>query len=405
MLLLASVMVPATAHAAVIVPGFYPRVSRNLGGSALWNTCGDFNGDGRVDVAVGGNGATRVTTFYTQSDGSLPLTGITTEFLSGVSRFSSGDFNADGRADLLFLNDNNGMRVTHGQANNTFAGGGTIGPSMGSANWGRTATGDLNGDGRLDILIAIANSTSNTGSVATAFGLAGGGFSGVFGVGTTSNPVGVDVADLDGNGYGDIIVGDSSGGAPIKVAYRSSSGAYTLKSFTYGDRGYEVVARDFNGDGIPDVAAAAWNHNAIGVLLTQPNGDLGPVTFYSATSTTDSIDAGDFNADGFVDLVAASEGGSQVSVHYGNGDGTFGTRLNLFASANGTATVRVADLDGNGHDDITVAAASGSNLDVFYAIAIPEPSTLSLAALAAIRLSLRRRRPAAGSRLISKTLP
>src|SRR5262245_30869997 len=100
------------ANAAVTAPSFKPRVSRALSNSALWTTCGDFNGDGRVDVAVGSNNGGGITTFYTQTDGTLPIIGNTTTTASTPTRLSAGDFNADGRADLLYLEDSPIMKLT-----------------------------------------------------------------------------------------------------------------------------------------------------------------------------------------------------------------------------------------------------------------------------------------------------
>src|SRR5688572_19690085 len=96
-LFVAGIFFAGPAAAAVIMPVFQPRVSRDLGHSALWNACEDFNGDGRIDVAVGSNGGPAITTFYTQPDGTLPLTGIPTPTVSTPTRLSAADFNGDGR--------------------------------------------------------------------------------------------------------------------------------------------------------------------------------------------------------------------------------------------------------------------------------------------------------------------
>ncbi|MBC8106838.1 MAG: VCBS repeat-containing protein [Anaerolineae bacterium] len=383
----------SSAHAAPPPTTFRPRVSRAVGVGPLWTACADFNGDGRIDVAMGRNGGTNhaITTFYTQPDGTLPLTGTASPTAFGPSRFSSGDFNADGRADLLYFDDPAaGMKLTFGQTNNAFGGTTPLGPAFGADFWGKTSVGDLNHDGRLDAMMALSRSTSNTGGVATALALPGGGFQ-VSTFQTNSDPHGIANADLDGNGYSDVIIGDESGGEPIRVAYGSSSGTYTVKSFAFNDRGYGVVARDFNGDGRPDVAAVAYNQNKIGVMLTQPNGDLGAPSFFTSATEPYDIAAGDFNGDGIVDLVSTSVSNIGLIVHPGNGDGTFAPFVVLLASAAGTSTVSVGDLDGNGYDDIAVAAASGQNLDIFYAV--PEPASVAVVGIGGVMLATRRRRP------------
>src|SRR4051794_40567744 len=134
---------PGGSGAAVLTPAsFQPRQSRSLGSSALWTATGDFNGDGRTDVAVGSNGTNRITTFYQQPDRTLPVTGSTTTTGSMPTRLSAGDFNGDGRADLVYLEDDTGMKLRYGQANNTFSASTTLGPPFGPASWGKTAVGD-----------------------------------------------------------------------------------------------------------------------------------------------------------------------------------------------------------------------------------------------------------------------
>src|SRR5438552_3312615 len=115
---------PGGSRASVITPAsFQPRVSRALGTDVLWTACADFN--------------------------------------------------ADGRADLIYLDDNSGLKLTYGQSNNTFAGKTAIAFGNSASFWGRSAVGDVNHDGRLDAMIAYAPSTVNTGRVVTALALAG----------------------------------------------------------------------------------------------------------------------------------------------------------------------------------------------------------------------------------------
>lgn len=151
----------------------------------------------------------------------------------------------------------------------------------------------------------------------------------------------------------------------------------------------DLTLGDFNGDGRPDVAFPAWNHGAAGVMLTQPSG-VGTPTFFPAVISADTIASGDFNGDGHLDLVTGSEWGPGIAVLMGHGDGTFGERLNLFASAAGTSRVVVGDFDGNGFDDFALGAASGWTLDVFYSV--PEPSTAAIVGLGLGMVLGRRRR-------------
>jgi len=174
----------------------------------------------------------------------------------------------------------------------------------------------------------------------------------------------------------------AAGSCRDRLAQIKVTGAFAVKGFANQDRAYELTSGDFNGDGFPDVAFPAWNHGAIGVMLTLPNGDLAAPSFYPATVTADSIASGDFNRDGILDLVASSESSNLLGVVFGNGDGTFGSLLTLFASANGTSKVTVGDFDGSGFDDIAVAAASGSNVDIFYNASVPEPTCVAFLLLA-----------------------
>jgi hypothetical protein len=88
----------------------------------------------------------------------------------------------------------------------------------------------------------------------------------------------------------------------------------------------KVVARDFNGDGWPDVAVANYQTNSILVALntrSRPNVVFSSVSSYSVGGNPQKLDSGDVDGDGIIDLVTANRDTNDISVLYGNGDGTF----------------------------------------------------------------------------------
>ena len=353
---------------------FAPRVSINVGGGAYGLAAGDFNGDGRPDLAAGNNNQFQLKVFYGQPNGTLgtPTTLNTSDI---PIRMTAGDLNGDGRSDLVF--NDAGFSLAYGQANNTFNPVTHFSPG----GYKFVAT-DLNGDGPQDIVM-----TSGP-LVRVHFGQVGGGFTGqTFAAG--SNGRGIAVQDFNADGRKDIVTTNEDGNYSMTMMTALPGGGYSNTTLP-GGRSESLLSADFNHDNRPDIAYSVF-HQGAGVKLGQPGGGFSATTFYPTTDSAFDIASGDFNHDGKVDLALVTVNYNTVSLLLGNGNGTFTASTVLQTSANGSAAIVSSDFNGDGWDDIAVASASGPNVDVFYQI--PEPGmAIPCLFMSAIALLRRRKR-------------
>jgi dienelactone hydrolase len=178
--------------------------------------------------------------------------------------------------------------------------------------------GDFNGDGKLDLV--VANTDSN--NVSILLGNGDGTFQAPVEYAVGSNPVGVVVADFNGDTKLDIIVADScllcGGNGPNFVSVLLGNGDGTFQAavnYPVGSSGpYWVTAGDFNGDAKPDVAVANENTGNVSVLLGNGDGTFQAPLQYGTGPSPLGVTAADFNGDGRIDLAMADDGYSTVSV-------------------------------------------------------------------------------------------
>jgi FG-GAP-like repeat len=238
---------------------------------------GDFNGDHLMDVAVGvapqqgASGASGVYVLLGQANGKLGAP-VQIDTSLNPAGLAAGDLNGDGRTDLVVADRGpvggsqqvtGAIHVYLGNANGTFAAAAT--PSTPATIYTVAALGDLNGDSKLDLIVAgnVAGASIGAGTpyVYTLLGNGDGTFgaastlalAGTDGVGATS----IALADFNHDGALDVVVGN-----PLdltEVLLGNGDGTLTGTLLALGQRPGTVAAADLTGDGFPELFVGQGN--------------------------------------------------------------------------------------------------------------------------------------------------
>lgn len=221
---------------------------------------------------------------------------------------------------------------------------------------------DIDGDGRLDLLVA----TAKANEVAVLPGKADGSFGPPrrFAVGTM--PKYAVTADLNGDGVRDIIVAEQDSNS-IGVLLGAGDGTFRERVGYDSCHGvHEVVVADFNADGRDDVAAACHGEQDFSsVFLGAGDGTFGARQDLHSGRQPASLTAADMDGDGRADLVIANHASDTVSILLSLPDGSFQPAVNL-ATGRSPHAVRVADVDHDGHLDIVTANDVDASVSVLW---------------------------------------
>jgi hypothetical protein len=186
------------------------------------------------------------------------------------------------------------------------------------------------------------------------------------------NPRAVTVADFNNDGKSDLAVVNtgqlSTSQSSLSVLLGNGSGSFqpAVTTAVLNSAGLSVVAGDFNGDGLPDVAlttAANGVNPAVEVLLGKGDGAFQPNHLILPVGQSPfSVAAGDFDGNGALDLVTANSQGT-LSLLLGNGDGSFRPRVDLTVGGVPRA-VAVGDFNGDGLLDVAAAKQLSETVSV-----------------------------------------
>ena len=359
-------------------------------------TVGDLNGDGKLDIVVGiacynipvnscSVGSLEV--FVGNGDGTFQLPNNYTTTGNSAILPVVGDFNKDGKADVL-ATPGNTLLFFPGNGDGTLGTPSTTALPPGGAQ--AIIAGDFNGDGNLDVAVGVY------ASAVVALGNGDGTFQTPVNYGLNSYVSSIVAADMNGDGKPDLIVaaGQFAGGfsAAVLLLNDGTGNFSNISTFPLGGWEFDSVGvADFNGDGKNDIALASGfaevsqgaSDGTISVLLGNGDGTMRSAQYINENpngtnpTVAGAAAAADFNGDGFQDLIFPSGCGpgdsctsSGFTLLLSNGAGGYQAPLSFTAPVNGANFLAVADFNGDGKPDVAVfnncdASCTGSSVSIF----------------------------------------
>jgi hypothetical protein len=292
----------ATFQSPIITPLAQPASTMILG---------DMNGDGFLDAVVQDFDVVYVA--LGNGDGSFKQE-ITSPGVGSIQALAVGDFNGDGKLDLA-LSLSTGVAIMLGN------GDGTLQPAIvhtgGSYQNISIALADFNLDNKLDLAIV----DNIDAAVVVFLGNGDGTLQSGVSYPTTSSPLYLIVGDFNGDGKPDIVVDEQGKFGASNLSHFLGNGDGTFQprvdQISIQDS-LDLLASDFNGDGILDVAVLGTSRNLVQIWFGIGDGSFTSAGYFPDGTLTSNqgfaLNGGDFNSDGKPDLAVIHAVGSNYSI-------------------------------------------------------------------------------------------
>ncbi len=282
----------------------------------------DFNADGRYDLIVSHAGTNDVTLLSGNGKGKFKILGDHGAKL-GPSWIAVADLNGDLVADLVTANNKaNAVSVSMGLGNGKFAARSDYRDAVIGSNPSAVTVGDFDGDGRLDIAV-LQTKSINPAVTGSNIRILRGDGAGHFAFGTffVASANSIASGDLNGDGKSDLVLLQTTANA-TSVALSTGDSFAALTPYSTGTSPVELALRDFNGDNKLDMVVVNLVSRDATVRLGNGNGGFGAPTIFGLGLNPVGLAVGDFNDDGKMDFLVADKKGV-LRTALGNGDGTF----------------------------------------------------------------------------------
>jgi len=366
------------------------NLSSNFTASGLNNpnalASGDFNEDGILDLAVGTSDSLYIFRgLATSGLGNGRFTKASAIVLPGGGRgVAVGDFNGDGRLDLA-VSCSSGVAILLGLGSGSIGNGSFAAPVIygTGTNPNGVAIQDFNEDGILDL--AVANSSSNNVSILLGNGSGGvgnGTFAAAVNYATQSTPAQIAIADFNSDGRWDLAVTNNNGASnSVSILLGNGSGPVGNGTFAAavndpaGQNPWGIATGDFNSDGITDLAIGSNTTTGVEVLVGNGSGGIGNGTFAPAVSylvggSARAVAVADFNKDGRADIMALVSNTNSVVYLFGDGtgttgDGTFTVGGSVSQFTQFPTAVVLGDFQEDGMVDAAMLGINSDDLEVY----------------------------------------
>jgi hypothetical protein len=332
----------------------------------------DFDNDGDMDLAVANNRAPGGTVSILVNTGNGVFSGAV-NFAAGQTpyKITVAKINNDNLVDIVVGNDGQKMNILFNGGNNNFSN--RVEKTVQAEVWSadisaNVEAADMDNDGDNDILYSSSHTWNSINGQVALFRNNGNGTFGTYETidlaAFTGGAYDIDVADLNNDGWKDIVVANFSGrtldGYQLVLNNRNGSFLPAILK-PAGQSTYTLATADVNNDNNIDIITADWY--SLQVTVHKNYGNAGfpiPARFKSNNASAGSLDAADIDGDGDLDVVSSASSiaavGVTVTVQKNNGNGTF-TNGVAYSIRGGGVQAKFRDLNGDGKPDLLFATA------------------------------------------------
>jgi microcystin-dependent protein len=342
--------------------GFNLATTPGTGASSLPCTLVAFtNADGNVDLVCGDVANNQLLLLTNNGSGVFTLS-TAYGTLGPPYSLIMADVNGDGRPDLICVNYNYGGLMIF--TNNGTGGFAQASMTFHGTSYARSVAAFKDDNGKTGFVFA---NYADTTALTVLTNIGGGNFTIITNLPVAGNPIGVTAADVNGDGFTDLIYADwGGGGNGNSLVVLTNGGKYAFGpavNYTVGNGPVYVTAADVNGDSKPDLISANYTDGTLSVLTNNGGGGFSPAGTYKAGSNVWSVTVADVNNDARPDLISANSGTNTLSVYTNDGSGNFALLNNFTVGWNPYMAV-VVDVNHDGKADIVCTDLGDKTLTV-----------------------------------------